>query len=391
MAERIRTYFQGDKVIWAIIVLLSIFSLLAVYSSSGTLAYKKMGGNTMYFLIRHGIILGTGLLIIFISHLIPYKYYSRLSQLFLLLAIPMLFLTLFVGTSLNQAARWLTLPGLGITIQTSDFAKLALIMYTARMLSLKQDQIKEYRQAFVPIILPIVVVCLLILPANLSTSLILFATCLLLMFVGRIKMTHLLAFTGIGILVVGLFVSTALLIDKQGRISTWRNRIENFVQAGVTENYQVEQAKIAIASGGLVGVKPGKSVQRNFLPHPYSDFIYAIIIEEYGLLFGGIPIMLAYLFLMFRAGVLVRKASRTFPAFLAIGLTLNIVIQAMVNMGVAVNLFPVTGQNLPMVSMGGSSLLFTGVSLGIILSVSRGLDKETEPTKEDEQEPENTG
>lgn len=390
MAERIRTYFQGDKVIWAIIVLLSIFSLLAVYSSSGTLAYKKMGGNTMYFLIRHGIILGTGLLIIFISHLIPYKYYSRLSQLFLLLAIPMLFLTLFMGTSLNQAARWLTLPGLGITIQTSDFAKLALIMYTARMLSLKQDQIKEYRQAFVPIILPIVVVCLLILPANLSTSLILFATCLLLMFVGRIKMTHLLAFTGIGILVVGLFVSTALLIDKQGRISTWRNRIENFVQAGVTENYQVEQAKIAIASGGLVGVKPGKSVQRNFLPHPYSDFIYAIIIEEYGLLFGGIPIMLAYLFLMFRAGVLVRKASRTFPAFLAIGLTLNIVIQAMVNMGVAVNLFPVTGQNLPMVSMGGSSLLFTGVSLGIILSVSRGLDKETEPTKEDEQEPENT-
>ena len=396
MSEGIRKYFQGDRVIWAIIIVLSIFSLLAVYSSTGTLAYRKMDGNTLYFLIRHGLILGIGILIIFVTHMIPYKYYFRLSQLFLYLAVPLLFLTLLLGTSLNQAARWLTLPGLGITIQTSDFAKLALIMYTARMLSLRQDRIKSYREAFIPLIIPIVLVCMLILPANLSTSLILFATCMVLMFIGRVRIRHLLAFAGIGVLAIGLFITTTMLIDKEGRVGTWRHRVEQFIQPDGEEGYQVEQAKIAIATGGLFGVKPGKSVQRNFLPHPYSDFIYAIIIEEYGLIFGGIPIMLAYLILLFRAGVIVRKANRTFPAFLAIGLTLSIVIQAVVNMGVAVNLFPVTGQNLPMVSMGGSSLLFTGVSLGIILSVSRGVEKEVEEMENtedsiesDEQEAEN--
>lgn len=396
MSEGIRKYFQGDRVIWAIIIVLSIFSLLAVYSSTGTLAYRKMDGNTLYFLIRHGLILGIGILIIFVTHMIPYKYYFRLSQLFLYLAVPLLFLTLLIGTSLNQAARWLTLPGLGITIQTSDFAKLALIMYTARMLSLRQDRIKSYREAFIPLIIPIVLVCMLILPANLSTSLILFATCMVLMFIGRVRIRHLLAFAGIGVLAIGLFITTTMLIDKEGRVGTWRHRVEQFIQPDGEEGYQVEQAKIAIATGGLFGVKPGKSVQRNFLPHPYSDFIYAIIIEEYGLIFGGIPIMLAYLILLFRAGVIVRKANRTFPAFLAIGLTLSIVIQAVVNMGVAVNLFPVTGQNLPMVSMGGSSLLFTGVSLGIILSVSRGVEKEVEEMENtedsiesDEQEAEN--
>ncbi|MGC9471387.1 MAG: FtsW/RodA/SpoVE family cell cycle protein [Bacteroidales bacterium] len=393
MSEGIRKYFQGDRVIWAVIIVLSIFSLLAVYSSTGTLAYRKMGGNTLYFLIRHGLILGIGILIIFVTHMIPYKYYFRLSQLFLYLVVPLLFLTLLIGTSLNQAARWLTLPGLGITIQTSDFAKLALIMYTARMLSLKQDRIKSYREAFIPLIVPVVLVCMLILPANLSTSLILFATCMVLMFIGRVRIRHLLAFAGIGVLAIGLFITTTMLLDKEGRVGTWRHRVEQFIRPGGEEGYQVEQAKIAIATGGLFGVKPGKSVQRNFLPHPYSDFIYAIIIEEYGLIFGGIPIMLAYLILLFRAGVIVRKANRTFPAFLAIGLTLSIVIQAVVNMGVAVNLFPVTGQNLPMVSMGGSSLLFTGVSLGIILSVSRGVEKELEEmektedsTESDEQE-----
>lgn len=384
MSEGIRKYFQGDRVIWAVIIVLSIFSLLAVYSSTGTLAYRKMGGNTLYFLIRHGLILGIGILIIFVTHMIPYKYYFRLSQLFLYLAVPLLFLTLLIGTSLNQAARWLTLPGLGITIQTSDFAKLALIMYTARMLSLKQDRIKSYREAFIPLIIPIVLVCMLILPANLSTAIILFATCMVLMFIGRVRIRHLLAFAGIGVLAIGLFITTTMLLDKEGRVGTWRHRVEQFIQPDGEEEYQVEQAKIAIATGGLFGVKPGKSVQRNFLPHPYSDFIYAIIIEEYGLIFGGIPIMLAYLILLFRAGVIVRKANRTFPAFLAIGLTLSIVIQAVVNMGVAVNLFPVTGQNLPMVSMGGSSLLFTGVSLGIVLSVSRGLEKELEEMKNTE-------
>jgi cell division protein FtsW len=334
-----------------------------------------MGGNTTYYLLRHGVILSIGILIIFVTHLVPYKYYSRLSQLFLFLAIPLLLLTLLLGTSLNQAARWLTLPGLGFTIQTSDFAKLALIMYIARALSLKQHEIKSYKNAFIPIVIPVIIVCMLILPANLSTAIILFATSLILMFIGRISMKHLLSFAGLGILVVAVFISGAILLDRQGRIGTWQHRIENFVTGEAEENYQVEQAKIAIATGGLFGKTPGKSVQRNFLPHPYSDFIYAIIIEEYGLFLGALPLLLAYLFLLFRAGVIVRKCIRTFPAFLAIGLAISIFFQAMINMAVAVNLLPVTGQTLPFVSMGGSSLLFTSISFGIILSVSRGAEK----------------
>jgi cell division protein FtsW len=374
MRERIGKFLKGDKVIWAVIIVLSLYSILAVYSSTGTLAYTRMGGNTTYYLLRHGVILSIGIIIIFVTHLIPYKYYSRLSQLFLFLAIPLLLLTLLLGTSLNQAARWLTLPGLGFTIQTSDFAKLALIMYIARVLSLKQHEIKNYKNAFIPIVIPVIIVCLLILPANLSTALILFTTSLILMFIGRISMKHLLAFGGIGIIVVSVFMGSAILLDRKGRIGTWQHRIENFVTGEGEENYQVEQAKIAIATGGLFGKKPGKSIQRNFLPHPYSDFIYAIIIEEYGLFLGALPLLLAYLFLLFRAGVIVRKSARTFPAFLAIGLALSIVFQAMINMAVAVNLLPVTGQTLPFVSMGGSSLLFTSISFGIILSVSRGVE-----------------
>jgi len=376
MRERFWKYAKGDRIIWAVIFILSIFSILAVYSSTGTLAYQRMGGNTTYYLIRHSVILFIGILIIFITHLIPYKYYSRLSQVFLYLVIPLLFVTLLVGTSFNQASRWLTLPGLGFTIQTSDFAKLALIMYIARALSLKQQIIKSYKEAFVPIMVPVILVCVLILPANLSTALILFGTSIILMFIGRISIKHLFAFAGIGVLVVSLFIGGALLIDREGRISTWKNRIEDYVSGESKENYQVEQSKIAIATGGLFGKKPGKSVQRNFLPNPYSDFIYAIIIEEYGLIFGGLPILFAYLFLLYRAGVIVKKSTRTFPAFLAIGLVITIVFQAMVNMAVAVNLFPVTGQTLPLISMGGSSLLFTSIAFGIILSVSRGIEKD---------------
>lgn len=382
MGERINKYLQGDPIIWGVILILSIFSLLAVYSSTSTLAIHNMGGNTLYYLIRHGVILAFGLIIIFITHLVHYKYYSRLSQLFIGIAVILLILTLFMGTSVNQAARWLTLPGLGFTIQTSDFAKLALIMYIARILSLKQGEIKSFKEAFLPIIVPVGLICLLILPANLSTAALLFGISILLMFIGRISIKHLLASGGIAVLVLAIFIAVGTLVNKEGRINTWKNRIENYFEEGKKEDYQSQQAKIAIATGGLFGKKPGKSVQRNFLPNPYSDFIYAIIVEEYGLVIGGIPILLAYLFLLFRAGVIVRKCNRTFPAFLAIGLTLMIVVQAMVNMAVAVGILPVTGQTLPLVSMGGSSMLFTSIALGIILSISRNINK----TEVDEEE-----
>lgn len=384
MAEQVTKYFKGDKVIWVVILLLSIVSLVAVYSSTGTLAYRYQAGNTAYYILKHSTFLLIGLFVIFITHLIPYKYYSRLSQLFLLISIPMLMITLIMGISLNEASRWLTVPGLGITFQTSDFAKLALIMYVARLLSVKQHKIRDFKGAFLPVIVPVLIVCSLIFPANFSTAAILFATCLILMFIGRVRFLYLASFVGIGAVGMALFVIIALSFNQESRIGTWQNRIESYISGDSEGNYQVEQAKIAIATGGILGKGPGNSTQRYFLPHPYSDFIYAIIVEEYGIV-GGVVILILYLYLLFRAGVVVRRSERTFPAFLAIGLALMLVFQAMINMAVSVNLLPVTGQTLPLVSMGGSSLLFTSTSLGIILSISRGTKYAKERKEEDDE------
>jgi cell division protein FtsW len=320
-----------------------------------------------------------GLGVVFITHLIPFRYYSRLSQIFLFISIPLLLLTLVMGTSLNQASRWLTLPGIGLTIQTSDFAKLSLVMYLARMLSLKQDTIKDFKHTFIPTLLPVIIVCVLILPANLSTALMIFVVSIILMFIGRISIKHLSLLGLVGIAGMVLFILLAPYLHLGGRLKTWQNRIENYISGDEDENnFQAEQSKIAIATGGVLGKGPGNSTERNFLPHPYSDFIYAIIIEEYGLI-GGIVVIILYLVLLYRAGVIVRKCDRTFPAFLVIGLAVSMVFQAMINMAVAVNIFPVTGQTLPFISMGGSSLLFSGTTFGIILSVSKSI---AEPEKE---------
>lgn len=382
MLDTIRKYFKGDPVIWAVIFTLSILSLLAVYSSTSTLAYRYQGGNTLYYMLKHGTFLLIGIVIIFITHMVPYYYFSRLSQLCIVIAVPLLLLTLILGTSYNEAARWLTLPGLGLTFQTSDFGKLALIIYIARILAIRQNHIKGYKEAFLPIIIAVILVCMLILPANLSTSLLLFFTSVILMFIGRIHTKYILGFTGIVLVLLAFFVLITLSFNWEGRIQTWKNRIEAFVNRDSEANYQVEQSKIAIASGGVLGKGPGKSTQRNFLPHPYSDFIFAIIVEEYGF-FGGLLIVFLYLYLLYRAAMLVKKSRRTFSAFLSIGLTLLLVMQAMVNMAVAVNIFPVTGQNLPLVSMGGSSMLFTCIAFGMILSVSKEVNKQYEEANEE--------
>jgi cell division protein FtsW len=379
MNEGLKKYFRGDAVIWGVIIALSIISLLAVYSATGTLAYKNQHGNTAYYVMKHFTFQLVGLFIIYVTHLIPYKYYSRLSSLFLLISIPLLGATLVFGRHINDASRWLTLPGIGFSFQSSDFAKLALIMYLAKVLSQKQEEIKDLKKAFLPLIIPVALVSVLILPANFSTAAILFATCIVLMFVGRVSIKHLLALAGIGIVMLGLFIALMLAFNQKMRIETWVNRIENFVGIGDSknqdDNFQVAQAKMAIANGGILGKGPGNSVQRNFLPQAFSDFIYAIIIEEYGVI-GGIIVLILYLWLMFRAGMIVRKLDRTFPAFLAIGLLLLVVFQAMINMAVATSLFPVTGQTLPLVSRGGSSILFTCFAMGIVLSISRGQDIE---------------
>jgi cell division protein FtsW len=365
---------QGDKVIWLVVAFLSLFSILAVYSSTGTLAYRFQSGNTEYYVIKHFIILIMGLFLMFVAHKIKYTYYSRLSQLALIIAVPLLVLTLFMGTNINEANRWITLPVVNLSFQSSDFAKLALIMYIARLLTKKQENIKDFKSAFLPIILPILVVCGLILPANLSTAVVLFATSVILMFIGRVSIKYILAVLLTGAVFFSIFIAILLMSPDSGRLYTWKNRIENFTNRENADTYQSDQAKIAIATGGITGKMPGNSVQRNFLPQAYSDFIYAIIIEEYGLI-GGFIVLLLYLILMFRGVRIAHRSPGTFGAFLAAGLTFSLVFQGMINMAVTVDLLPVTGQPLPLVSMGGTSLWFTSLAIGIILSVSRKIEE----------------
>lgn len=372
-------YLQGDKMIWLVVTMLFLVSMLAVYSSTGTLAYKMEVGNEKY-LIKQIAMAVAGLLLMFATHMIDYKYYSRVAQLVWIVSIPMLIYTMFYGTELNNASRWITLPVVDLTFQTSDLAKIALIMFLARQLSLKQDQISDFKEAFVPVLIPIVVTCVLIAPENLSTAVILFCTSVLVMFIGRIAMKHILLLFGVSTLIAAFFIALLFLLPDnllKGRTLTWKHRIENYVQPkeNIDEDYQVQQAKIAIAKGSFFQINPGGSDQKNFLPHPYSDFIYAIIIEEYGLI-GGAFLLMLYLFFLFRCIRIVIKAPKAFGALLAVGLGIALVIQAMINMAVAVNLVPVTGVTLPLVSMGGSSVIFTSIAFGIILSVSRNVEEE---------------
>ncbi len=378
-------YIKGDRIIWVVIIILFIISLLSVYSSTGSLAYKYKSGDTLYYLFRQLRYVLMGLIVIFFFHHIPYRVYSRVSMTILYIAAPILLFTLLKGESRNEAARWLMIPGTGLTIQPSDFAKVALVMFISKVLSVNQNSIGEFKSVFFKLAMAVSVICILILPANFSTAAIVFVTAFTLMFVGRVPFKHLFMFLGIGVVGLALFLLLASAMSKDGRISTWKNRIEAYVE-GEGDNYQADQAKVAIVRGGLFPNGPGTSTQRNLLPHPYSDFIYAIIIEEYGSLIGGVLILVLYLWLLFRTGLIVRRSKSTYGAFLAFGLSLGLVLQAFVNMAVSVGLLPVTGQTLPLVSMGGSSILFNSMALGMILSVSWGIKKEMEAAAEAEAE-----
>ena len=352
--------------------------MLGIYSSTSTLAFRLQGGNTEYYVMKQFFYVAIGFGLMFITHLVDYRYYSRLAQILWLVSIPLLLYTMFFGTELNNANRWITIPLVGLTFQTSDLAKLALIMYLARQLSLKQENIDDFKESFLPILLPIIVTALLIVPDNLSTALIVVFTSIFVMFIGRVALRHIALLAGAGTLIMVLFFAILFVMPQSmlvGRTATWKHRVENFFDrsGNVEEEYQVLQSKIAIAKGGLVNLNAGGSDQKNFLPHPYSDFIYAIIIEEYGLLGGAIIVML-YLFFLYRCIRIVLKAPKAFGAFLAVGLGIALVIQAMINMAVVVNLVPVTGVTLPLVSMGGSSAIFTSIAFGIILSVSRNVE-----------------
>jgi cell division protein FtsW len=390
---------RGDKVIWAVVVLLALVSMLVVYSSTGLLAYRYNRGNTEVYLFRQILFIGAGLAVIYFSHRVNYTLYSRVARILFIISIPLLVYTLFFGIRLNEGSRWIRLPIINLTFQTSDLAKLALFMYISRLLSKKQGVIKDFRKGYLPVLLPVIIVCGLIAPANLSTALLVGATSLLLMFIGRASMKHLLITIGAALVPLVILVTVAVAyydktegrskdlpaILEKGRVSTWISRVQDFMypsqDADKEDNYQTNQAKIAIAKGGVLGLGPGNSETRNFLPHPYSDFIFAIIMEEYGLA-GGVFIIFVYLIFLFRCIRIFRKCPYAFGAFLALGLSFTLVIQALINMAVTVNLFPVTGVTLPLISMGGSSFLFTCLAIGIILSVARNVEQESKPAEQ---------
>jgi cell division protein FtsW len=368
-------HIKGDRVIWMVVIILSILSLLAVYSSTGTLAYRDQEGNTLYYMVKQLIILASGFALMFIAHRIKYTYYSRIFQIALYIAIPLLIITYFFGKNANEATRALPLP-FGLTFQTFDLAKLTLVMYLARILTKKQDEPQDFKSLLRPVMLPVLVICGLIVHENLSTAFMLFIASLVLLFIGRIKMKYIFSMIGLAIGAFLIYILILLMFpeEKRGRLETWEHRIEQFLNGGGEEDDQVVQSKIAVASGGFFGKMPGNSTQRNFLSHPYSDFIFAIILEEYGLL-GGAFVVLLYLILLFRAVRIVTKIPRTFGALLTIGVAFLLVFQAFINMGVAVDLLPVTGQPLPLVSMGGTSIWFTSIAIGILLSASREVSK----------------
>ena len=372
-------YLRGDRSLWIIAGVLAAISLVAVYSSISTLAVNKHGGNTEYYLFKQLLFLGIGFLAMFQAHKLKYTYYSKLSMIFVWLAVVLLGITLLKGSNINNANRWLTIPVINQSFQTSDFAKIALILYVSRILSIRRNEVRDYRRVLVPAMLAIGLVCGLILPANFSTAALLFITCLVLLFIGNVPVKQLLAVVGAGVLAFFLLIQVAASKPEiLPRMATWKSRIMNFGVEKPGVNYQVEHAKIAIASGGLFPNGPGKGVSRNFLPHPYSDMIYAFIIEEYGTILGGLLLMILYLAFFLRSIRIALKCEKPFGAYVASGLSLMLTAQAFVNMGVAVNLFPVTGQPLPLVSMGGTSTLFTCLAIGIILSVSRSNEEQVE-------------
>ncbi len=387
---------NGDKYIWGLVILLSLVSILVVYSATGSLAYKSLGGNTSKFLFKQLGFTLVGLVLIFGLHRVNYTMFSRIASILYAISIPLLVYTLFFGATINDGSRWIKLPIVHFTFQTSDLAKLALFMFISRTLSKKQEVIKDFKKGFLPVIIPVLITCALIMPANLSNALLTGATALVLMFIGRISLKHIGLTIAIAMIPVLILISIAVathnkektnVVEEEKpvvaerskifiRVDTWVSRIQDFMYPNEKEApYQVQQAKIAIANGGIFfGLGPGNSRQRNFLPQAYNDFIYSIIIEEYGLI-GGIFIMFIYLVFLFRCIRIFRRCPYAFGAFLALGLSFSLIIQAIANMAVNVNLVPVTGVTLPLVSMGGSSFIFTCCSIGLILSVARNVEQ----------------
>ena len=396
--------FRGDKVIWIVALLLGIISLIVVYSASSALVVRNFGGNTGRLLLKHAGTLLIGFAMMFIAYKIDYRRFAKFAWFLLVPCMALLLYTLVFGKHINAANRTINL--FGISFQPSEIAKIILITYLARQLVMMGDGLNNFKEVLIKLALPILVTAALIFPENLSTAAILVVVCMVLLFIGRVKLLHILAIVGICVMGLGLYLlfdaakttisnnkaekaktegiaGAEVFKPKQNRIQTWANRLsamggsEEKVDPFDDHHYQQTYAKIAVATGSVFGKGPGKSEQRNFLPHPYSDFIYAIIIEEYGVM-GAIIVLLLYIILFTRVLRIVHKRPLTFGSFMAFGLGFIIIVQAMINMGVSIGLLPVTGQPLPFVSMGGSSMMATGFIIGMILSVTRNIEDEKE-------------
>jgi cell division protein FtsW len=348
---------------------MTLVSLLGVYSSTGGLSHREQGGNTEYYLVKQGFIVLFGFLVMYMLHRLHYLRFHRIAPFLFFIAVPLLIFTLLYGIEKNAARRWLEIPFLGFTFQTSDFARLALILFLARTISSKQAVIKDFKSAFVPLIFPVLLICFLIAPADLSTALLLFSTCIAMMFVGRVSVKYLLMLVVLAIVSFSLLILLGHFFPEMVRVATWISRIREFTGDSLG-GFQVQQSKIAIANGGFFGMGPGNSIQRNFLPSSYADFIYAVLVEEYGLI-GGLVVISLYLGFFFRITRLVTKSSKAFGAMVVTGLGFSFVFQAFINIAVATHLVPVTGVTLPMISLGGTSIVMNCISLGIILSVSK--------------------
>ncbi len=376
---------QGDRVLWAIAGLLALFSFMPVYSASSNLAYLYGDGNTFKYLVKHAVHLGLGFLIVYGVHKIPYNYFKGLSMIMLPIAIVLLVVTIAQGTTIGgaNASRWIRIPVVGVTFQTSTLASVVLLSFVARYLAKIASKTYTFKETLVPLWLPVMTVVACILPANFSTAAIIFSMVIMLVFIGGYPLKYLVIIFATGLLFLSIFILAAKAFPGafSNRVDTWTSRIENFLDDSENQkdNYQIERAKIAIATGGVIGLGPGKSVQKNFLPQSSSDFIYAIVVEEFGLL-GAVGIMFAYLLVLARLIIISHKCEDIFGKLLALGVGLPIVFQALINMAVAVELFPVTGQTLPLVSSGGTSIWMTCLALGIVISVSV---KATPKEKED--------
>jgi len=382
-------HIKGDKTIWAVVSLLALFSFLPVYSSSSNLAYLYGDGNTLKFLLKHFAHLVLGFVILYGVHKVPYHYFKGLSIIALPIVLILLVVTITQGTTIEgaNASRWIRIPFVGFTFQSSTLASVVLLTYVARYLARIKDKMVTFKETLLPLWVPIFLVLALILPANFSTAAIIFSMISILVFIGGYPIKYLLIILFAGAFFLTLFVVSAKAFPGlfPNRVDTWMSRIDNFTDGEVTEaDYQIDKAKIAIASGGITGLGPGKSIQKNFLPQSSSDFIYAIIVEEFGLV-GSLFLMFLYMLLLFRFVIVAHKAETVFGKLLVIGVGLPIVFVALINMAVAVEIFPVTGQTLPLISSGGSSIWMTCMAIGMVLSVSA--KREVIKTEDHEENP----